>query len=283
LTKYEGTYIIKENDCIKFYIGDDFLFKERRLNEILQYITNNNEASVEELAKYFSVSLMTIRRDLKVLEQAELISRTHGGAISLGFLKSEELYESKQTKNYDEKVKISNAAIKLISELTDSSGKVSIFLDAGTTTYQIALQIKQHFNGLVIFTNDLKIASELYNSQFEVFVIGGKVQPETGSIFGHQSSSFINRLNIDICFVGVQAINSDLLLLTPSEEKSLNKQNIMRHSCKKILVCDSSKFNRNGLFYIAPISDFDYVVTNYAFNDDQLQKLSENDTNVINV
>ena len=253
------------------------MFKEKRLEEILKHIVDNAHATVDELAEQFNVSNMTIRRDLNALEKSGLISRTHGGAMSSNMLRFEERYEQKQSKNADIKNLIAKAALQLIQE--DSI----IFLDAGTTTYYIALQLKQHFKNLTIFTNDIKIASELYTSDFQIYITGGRIQAETGCIMGQITNSFINALNFDISFIGASAINHNLFLLTPSEEKAINKKNIIQKAPVNVLVCDHSKFEQKGLFNIVSADTFDYIVTNYKFSATQVQHLENKNTKIIQI
>ena len=245
------------------------MFKETRMDEIAKYIAAQSQSTVEELSQHFGVSTMTIRRDLNMLERIGLISRTHGGAISSDLLQHEELYEQKESKNHDAKQRIAKRALELIKH--DSI----IFLDAGTTTYQIALQIKRNYQGLTIFTNDMKIATELYDSPNDVFIVGGRIQRETGSIIGNLTNVFLDALNFDICFIGVQAINQNLYLLTPSEEKAVNKRLLIDKSPVKVLVCDSSKFDKKGLFNIVSVDVFDYVVTDYEFSDKKTALLNK--------
>jgi DeoR/GlpR family transcriptional regulator of sugar metabolism len=256
------------------------MFKETRVNELLKYITEHDEASVSDLAKHFNVSTMTVRRDLAQLEQSELIGRTHGGAVALGALSGEEQYESKQTKNLGVKQRIAGKALSLVTEPPDGSpSPKSIFLDSGTTIFQLALLLKKQA-GLKIFTNDLKTALELHNVT-DVYMVGGRVQPETGCTIGAQFNAFIEAINIDICFMGVSAVSSRLILSSPSEEKALNKQMILNRSSVKTLVCDASKFNQMGLFNIASISAFDYVITDYELNPYQQNLIKDSGTLVM--
>jgi DeoR/GlpR family transcriptional regulator of sugar metabolism len=253
------------------------------MNELLQYITLHEEASVTDLAARFRVSAMTIRRDLAELEQSELISRTHGGAVAPHTLKGEELYESKQQQNFEVKQRIAKKALSMIQEPFGSAAPKNIFLDSGTTCYQVALQLK-NLSELRIFTNDLKIASEMcVGGQSEVFITGGRIQPETGSVIGTHSNQFIESLNFALCFIGVSAVSPKFVLSTPSEEKALNKKNIMKHSLKKVLVCDKSKFNQVALFNIASMTGFDCVITDYEFSLSQQKLLKESDTVIFQV
>lgn len=56
---------------------------EDRQQKILNLVRDRDEVRNEELASELGVSLMTVRRDLGLLEQHRLLRRTHGGAISM--------------------------------------------------------------------------------------------------------------------------------------------------------------------------------------------------------
>ena len=55
--------------------------KEDRLNKIISILKKSNGASVKELASEFDVSEMTIRRDLKELEEKNIIDNFYGAAV----------------------------------------------------------------------------------------------------------------------------------------------------------------------------------------------------------
>ena len=52
---------------------------KERTTLVAEYIINKGDASVEELAKKFNVSEVTIRRDLSKLEKKGIISKYYGG------------------------------------------------------------------------------------------------------------------------------------------------------------------------------------------------------------
>ena len=56
---------------------------DERHMKILNMIRERGEVKVEDLAKIFQISPMTVRRDMQYLEEEKLISRIHGGAVSL--------------------------------------------------------------------------------------------------------------------------------------------------------------------------------------------------------
>ena len=136
-----------------------------RQTKIIGLIEERGSVQVEELAQELKVSAMTIRRDLVKLEETGRIERCRGGAVA----KQEVSYEDKQIRNKREKYKIAEKCAGLVS-----TGD-TVFLDAGTTTYEIAKRICG-MQGVTIVTNDLEIAQVVKQGSAELFVCGGRVQ-----------------------------------------------------------------------------------------------------------
>ena len=151
-----------------------------RQSKIIEMTERKGSVQVEELASELKVSAMTIRRDLVKLQEEGKLERCHGGAVA----KQEENYAQKQTSNKTEKEKIAGMCASFVAE-----GDI-IFLDAGTTTYEIAKRIKGIKNTLIV-TNDLEIARLLEDGEPELFICGGRVQKSTGSMFGRYAADML--------------------------------------------------------------------------------------------
>lgn len=250
------------------------LIKERR-NFIISQLKENGKVTVHELAEELAVSEMTIRRDLKKLEAKGAAVRSHGGAVYPDVLNKEISYQSKQTKNIEEKNKIGHQALKYIAE-----GK-SIFIDAGTTCFALARKINL-FKDLTVITNDIKIAHELYlNPNINLFCTGGLVQPAVGAMLGEHAEKFIESLNIDLAFLGTSSIDNELYLSTPTREKAALKRKIIKSANKAILLSDHSKFNQKSLHKICQINEFDLFITDQEISKAELAKINNIETEVV--
>ena len=99
---------------------------------------------------------MTIRGDLDALADNGEIVRSHGGAIKSRESLPDVPIDVKETLHHAEKVRIGHAAAQLIRD------DETIVLDSGTTTAEIARQIKfLKLKTLTVVTNGLNIAMEL--------------------------------------------------------------------------------------------------------------------------
>ncbi len=239
------------------------LAAERHL-KIIELISQNGSVHVEDLAKTLDVSLMTIRRDLEKLRQEGRIDRYHGGAV----IKREIPYTEKLTLETDVKHQIAKMSAKLIKK-----GNI-VYLDAGTTTYEIAKAIHDIPN-LTIITNDIEIARLLMESTANLIICGGAVQKSTGSMIGALANQIMDNLRVDVAFMGAQSIDEQFNVLTPTMDKAVMKQTICKNSTEKYLAVDSSKFGRQALIKINHLSNYTAVITNKKFTSEEEKRLRE--------
>lgn len=239
-----------------------------RRNYILREMETKESIMVSDLVKRFKVSEVTIRKDLEQLEKKNLLIKVRGGAIRIpkwGGIQDLDV-DIKRHKNFSAKQKIGKAAAELIHE------NETIILDSGTTTYEIAKNLKKSKN-LVVLTNAIDIAS-LLNSykNLKIIVPGGIIRPESYSISGHSAEEFFKNFYCDKLFLGVDSLDIEKGLSTPNlEEASINK--IMISIAKEVIaVADSSKFNKPGFALIAPTSAVHTIITD---NNLSLEKRAE--------
>jgi DeoR family transcriptional regulator of aga operon len=230
--------------------------RRRRIRDLIQA---NTQGSVVELAERFSVSAVTIRGDLAALEHQGAVVRTHGGALPRG--DSDELpIDVKQTLNRAEKVRIAAAALELIR------GGETIILDSGTTTAEIAKQIRTlKIPSINVITNALNIAVLLANApHVNVIMPGGVLRQKSWSLSGPQAEQGLSTLQADILFLGVDSLDPEIGLMTPYLlEAQLNAQ-MIRIARQVVAVTDSSKLLRRSLSVISPVDQVDLLITDKA-------------------
>lgn len=239
-----------------------------RQTEIVELIQQNGSVQVEELAVKLNVSPMTIRRDLIKLQEAGVIERCHGGAVA----KLEMAYKDKQTSHKKEKKNLAKMCASFVAPGDH------VFLDAGTTTYEVARLI-QNIPDIQIVTNDLEIAQLIKNSEAQLLFCGGKVQKSTGSTWGYFATQMLSCLKFDIGFFGAASINDEFEVLTPTVEKAFSKSAAMNQCERTFLVVDSSKFNRQSTTVINHLGDYTGIITDKEFSEDEriiLERLKAN-------
>jgi DeoR/GlpR family transcriptional regulator of sugar metabolism len=227
---------------------------ERR-TKILSLVEELGKVSVAELSRRFNTSEVTIRSDLKDLQLRGLVQRAHGGAIRVETVSVDQSLQVKSGLHADEKRRIGAAAAALVQD-----GE-SIILDSGTTTQQIARQLRTK-KGLKIITNGLNIATELAGlPEIQVIMLGGIVRQNSGSVVGQFAQEMLEQLFADKLFLAVDAVDPEFGLSTPNLEESEVNQTMVRIARERILVADSSKFGKRSLSRIVSLSDLDRIIT----------------------
>jgi DeoR family transcriptional regulator, fructose operon transcriptional repressor len=237
---------------------------------ILGKLKQYGKVVVNELADEIGVSAMTIRRDLERLENQGLLHKVHGAAVPLNNLLKEPAFGEKKFIHSEQKRSIAQEALSLVK-----TGD-TILLDAGTTTFEMALLLKE-MPGISVVTNDLHIALELCSVEGKLFFIGGQVEKELGRSDGIKAFQFLSDIHVDTAFIGVSSINDDLILCTPTVENAELKRAMLKCGTKKALLADASKFGINAFARIGPLALVDHLVTDKTLNERERSYLDRHD------
>jgi len=236
---------------------------------ILKKLEENGFVEVTSLSQEFDVSLVTIRKDLKYLEEKKLLFRSHGRAIPSNPYTTEHHVNIKEKIQVDEKARIARAA-GLILEPNDS-----IIIASGTSVIEFARHLKP-VEGLTVLTASLDTALILSkNSNIEVIQLGGIVRLSSSSVIGPISEKMLTEFTFTKLFLGVDGIDLDYgLTTTNSMEASLNKE--MINAAQKIIVlADSSKFGKKGFGRICGLEEVDQIITDTGIDEKTKNRLIE--------
>ncbi len=241
------------------------LTEERRL-KIQEMLERQKRIIVKDIAKTFKTSEVTIRKDLEMLEKQGLLNRVHGGAILNHRLTPDLDLNEKQQIHATEKFRIAVKAADMIGD-TDV-----IILDSGSTTTQIARQLKNK-KSLTVITNAINISSELAASQLNVIVTGGTFREKSFSLVGPLAEQALKSITADKLFLGVDGIDFEYGMTTPNiMEANINKL-MMHAAAKTILVADSSKFGRRSMGVIGELSEVDAIITDNNISKENLTRI----------
>lgn len=250
------------------------MIAEQRLNEILQILTEQEFVEVADLSARLNVSTMTIRRDLQKLSKMNLIQRRYGGAMLVADISSENDYSYKKTQHQASKQKLAQIAL---AQIHDND---ILFLDAGTTTYELSVLLQQRQN-LTIITNDIAIATDLCKKDIDVILLGGSLQKATLSTLGPITIDYLKHFRVTSAFLGANAISAGFDVHTPTIEKAYLKKAALQIAQKSYLMVDNSKFNSYALNRFASLSDFTGVITDRLFSSDEQHRLSNLFVNIL--
>jgi len=200
------------------------------------------------------VTTQTIRRDVRSLEDAELVARYHGG-VGLPSTVENIDYIQRQAMNADAKRRIAHVVAQHVE-----SGR-SLILNIGTTTEEVARALAHH-RGIRVVTNNLNVAAILAaNDEAEVLVAGGLVRHLDRGIVGEATLDFMRQFKVDIGVIGVSSIEADGTLLDYDYREVRVAQAIIEQSREVWLVADHSKFTRSAMVRLGHLSDVDCFFT----------------------
>jgi DeoR family transcriptional regulator of aga operon len=242
---------------------------------ILKKLKEDGKVEIQELSDIMQVSGVTIRKDLKLLEEKSLLFRTKGGGSIKNPYTNERPINEKEFINVDQKKKIAKAALAFTTQ-TDS-----IIIGSGTTVFELSrcLYPAKH---LFVITPALKVALELYNRpNVEVLQLGGLIHNSSASAAGSFAERNLEDISCDILFLGVDGIDLTYgLTITNLTEASLNKK-MIQLSQKLIIMADSSKFERRGLGRICGLDQVDSIITDEGIAPAVKEQLEERGVQII--
>ena len=213
--------------------------------ELLEQVRARGSMSVEALAASFQVTLQTVRRDVKLLSDAGLLARFHGGVRAPSSTTENIAYRQRQLLNEAAKQRIARAVAKAVPK------GCSLIINIGTTTEAIARELLHH-KGLRVITNNLNVAAILSdNADCEVIVAGGVVRSRDRGIVGEATVDFIRQFKVDIGLIGISGIEADGSLRDFDYREVKVAQTIIERSREVWLAADKSKFNRPAMVEVA--------------------------------
>ncbi len=245
-------------------------FTVSRRKKILERIKEAGEVLVPELSRDFDVSEVTIRNDLKHLEQKNLLIRARGGAIHTeNHVGVDQRVAEKNKIHAAEKSAIGKRAAELIQE------NDTIIIDSGSTTAEIAKNLG-HLNQLNVITNALNIANLLMAfPNLNVIIPGGYLRQNSMSLVGPLAEKNLRNFFVDKVFLSTDGFDTRQGIFTPNiDEAHLN--GIMIDIAKDvILVTDSSKFKRKSLAFICKTERIKTVVTDAGISEEDKKRLED--------
>ena len=240
---------------------------ETRRNAIVQLINEKGTLRFAQIKKEFpNVSEMTLRTDLKLLDQEKKILRIHGGAKSVQvIIGTDDFLHRKSVRNIPEKREIAKKALSLLHPDT------TFFLDSGSTATVLAREIPD--DSYLIYTTGLSCATELANLEKPTVMLpGGKLNRYSQSVFGFLAIKELERVNFDQAFLGVTGFHPSVGFSCGINDEAFLKQTAIRQSEQVIALMDSSKIGVKCSFSFCGLSDIDIIVSDGKLPEDFLDE-----------
>jgi len=224
------------------------------MDSILDILNEKKHVTVDYLAQHVFASKVTIRRDLKIMEDLGLVTRSYGG-VTLRVSENKFVPLSIREQNSSAiKDKIARKAAGLI---TDGN---TIFMDGSSTVLRIVNFLEEKQN-ITVITNSLRVATLLCEKKIPVYCTGGLLVREALTCVGPFSEHMISSVTADLMFFSSQGLSEDGKISDFSEPETNQRKLMLRHARKKYFLCDSSKLGKSFLFTVCGASDIDGIIS----------------------
>jgi DeoR family transcriptional regulator, aga operon transcriptional repressor len=248
--------------------------RAERLDGILERLASDGSVSVRDLTEELGASSATVRRDLQLLEEQNLLSRSHGGAVRNGLL-YELPVRYRGGRHAEEKGRIADAAAARIADAQ------TVGLTGGTTTTEVARRLRNRT--LTVVTNAVNIASELVISEtIRLVVTGGVARTQSYELIGPLADRALEGLNVDLMFLGVDGVDASGVT-THDEIEAQTDRKMVERARRVIVVCDSSKIGGSALSSICALSEVDELITDVDAPAEQLEAVRKAGVEVVQV
>lgn len=236
---------------------------------IIEKVQKDGQVKVQDLCDEFNVSSVTVRKDLKLLEEKGMLYRMHGGATQTNPYATDRHVNEKEKIHFSEKRGIGEVAANMVT------ANDSILIASGTTVLSLAKHIKPQEN-LTVITSALNVALEL-NQHLEIDVIqlGGILRKRSSSVTGMYAENNLSDFSCSKLFLGVDGIDLDFGLTTANVQEARLNREMIKVSQKTIVLADSTKFGKRGFGRICGFDSIDEIITDTGISDFTREALEE--------
>lgn len=242
----------------------------KRQQKILEHLQRTGSASVQYLARACQVAPMTIRRDLETLSEQGLVRRYFGGAF-LDEGMTEPPRRARLSAWPEEKERIGAQTARYLR------GSESVILDAGSTTYAVAVAMLDDPWEVTVITNDPHIALLLGSGPdaISIMLVGGLLRRNTLSTVGDFGRQLLEVVHAEVAVMATNGVSLEHGVMNSNVLEWSIKRTMVQSARRCVLVADHTKLQTASLYTYAPWSAFELVVTGIEADPQKVRAVSD--------
>lgn len=223
-----------------------------RKKDIFDILCEEGRVSVAKLAEVLYVSEMTIRRDLREMEDEGILKRYRGGAV---LITSHNEMPIAQRFFVDEREKklLSNQAAKFLDN------NLTVYIDSSSTCLYIIPHMSK-FKNITVITNSVNALLSASKLKIDCIMIGGRYYPQDMCFVGSLAERYAEQFNVDVAFFSSQGISEDGIISDCDIRQTMIRKVIMENSGKNIFLFEKSRVNQKYLYTVCRKDDVDEVI-----------------------
>ena len=235
------------------------MFKTERMDAILRILQEKKHVTVHYLAEHVYASEVTLRRDLRKMEELGLIVRSYGG-VTLRVTENVSVPLVIREQNLSSvKNRIAEEAVRLIRDGD------TVFMDGSSTVLCMVKYLKDRQN-MTVITNSLRVATLLCEKRIPVYCTGGLLVPEALVCVGNYSVNILESVTADCVFFSSQGFSAEGEVCDFSENETYQRKLMLKHAHRKYFLCDSSKLGKSFLFTVCHMKELDRIICDIDVN-----------------
>ncbi len=241
---------------------------ELRQVQMYNYIKEKTEVSVDALARQFQVSQVTIRRTLKRLEDAKLITHAYGKAHIVDTSRTEFAYTERAQINHAAKERMAQIALRIIQ----SKEIKSIYLDGSSSAMAVAEALPSS-SKITVFSNSLSILDTFREKpNIRTFLFGGFIDWRDRTASDITTEDQCKQIYVDATLTSCSGFSENGTFnngFTGSQIRRI----MVKNSLQNYLLADHSKLNNQGVFLLNTWDCIDGLITDEPLPPAFLEKM----------
>ena len=242
------------------------MFAFERRQAIIDHVRSRGVVSLRALAEAVGTSEVTVRRDIRAMEEEGLLDRRRGAVAWPGRLTHEQTYQQKTRVAAPEKAAIARLACELLDEGD------AIVVGAGTTTQEFARALTR-FTDLTVVTNSVLVAQELAHSSAEVVLTGGTLRGSTYALIGSDAEQSLRRVGVQHAFLSGNGLTAERGLSTPNMQSASIDEAIVRCAQDVVVLADHTKLGVDTMVQTVAPEAITHLVTDDRADERVLDRL----------
>lgn len=243
------------------------MFAAERQRLITEIVRRDGAVTIRDLALAVAASEVTVRRDLRSLEEAGLVQRHHGGATPVAAASTEPTYAEKRHTAGREKAAIARAAAAFVRDGD------AIVVGAGTTTMALAAELLDR-SELTVMTNSLLVAQVFADSpRIEVLLTGGMLRGSILAMVGERAESALAGIRADVTFLSGNGLSAENGLSTPHPLVASIDRALAAAGREVVVLADHTKFERDSVVRTVDTAQISHLVTDTGVPEGEVERM----------
>ena len=228
------------------------MYQAQRTDAMLDLLNHQEILTTEMMIERFKVSRDTVRRDFTKLADEGKVKRVHGGIMRLE--------SEKEVFSFNDRIKEFTESKKHIAGLarTFIKSNQTDFFDVSTVVLQLAQMTDV---AMTIYTHSLDNSIMLStNEKVDLHTLGGKFFPKNRFFYSLDEAMILKNISFDVAFIGAAGLKDGQVSFENQEDAQV-KRLLLSHAKQKIILAESTKFQKSATYSIGTLADFDYLIT----------------------